>query len=144
MCKNKNEFQIYLRSHLVSFHCTIVRNFNSTSGLCTAIGWKITRISQVVWQYEGRKRDVLGLSHILILMRVCKVIGVQTTLIHFVEELIYRLVQQTSIYSMYLLCEDQRYKHRVLQTIQMKRLCVWAILGSVKTSLKFKYNIEIG
>ena len=36
--------------------------------------------------------------------------------------------------------------HRVLQTIQMKRilLCVWAepaVLGSAKTALKFKYEI---
>ena len=40
----------------------------------------------------------------------------------------------------------QRYTYRVLQTIQMKLilLCVWAepsILGSVKTALKFKYEI---
>ena len=40
----------------------------------------------------------------------------------------------------------QRYTNRVLQTIQMKLifLCVWAepaILGSVKTALKFKYEI---
>ena len=93
--------------HLVSSHYTIVRNCvkvwwkSFQLQASAAIGWKITRISQVVWRYEGRKQDVLGLSHILILMRVCKVIGVQTTLIHFVEELIYRLVQQTSIYSMY-------------------------------------------
>ena len=43
----------------------------------------------------------------------------------------------------------QRYTHRVLQTIQMKLtlLCVWAeppVLGSAKTALKFKYEIEIG
>ena len=41
---------------------------------------------------------------------------------------------------------DQRYTYRVLQTIQMKLilLCVWpelAVLGSTKTSLKFKYEI---
>ena len=40
----------------------------------------------------------------------------------------------------------QRYTYRVLQTIQMKLilLCVWAepaILGSIKTALKFKYEI---
>ena len=39
--------------------------------------------------------------------------------------------------------------NRVLQTIQMKLifLCVWAepaVLGSAKTALKFKYEIEIG
>ena len=38
---------------------------------------------------------------------------------------------------------------RVLQTIQMKLrlLCVWAewaVSGSAKTALKFKYEIEIG
>ena len=43
----------------------------------------------------------------------------------------------------------QRYTYRVLQTIQMKiiLLCVWAeraVLGSAKTALKFKYEIEIG
>ena len=42
--------------------------------------------------------------------------------------------------------EDQRYKYRVLQTIQMKLilLCVLAepaVLGSTKTALKFKYEI---
>ena len=41
---------------------------------------------------------------------------------------------------------DQRYTHRVLQTIQMKLmlLCVWAelaILGCAKTPLEFKYEI---
>ena len=41
---------------------------------------------------------------------------------------------------------SQRYKYRVLQTIQMKLilLCVWAepaVLGSAKTALKFKYEI---
>ena len=40
----------------------------------------------------------------------------------------------------------QRYTYRVLQTIQMKLilLCVWAewaVLGSAKTALKFKYEI---
>ena len=40
----------------------------------------------------------------------------------------------------------QRYTHRVLQTIHMKLilLCVWAewaVLGSAKTALKFKYEI---
>ena len=44
---------------------------------------------------------------------------------------------------------DQRYTYRVLQTIQMKLilLYVWAepaIMGSTKTALKFKYEIEIG
>ena len=43
----------------------------------------------------------------------------------------------------------QRYTYRVLQTIQMKLilLCVWAepaVLGSTKTALKFKYEIQIG
>ena len=43
----------------------------------------------------------------------------------------------------------QRYKYRVLQTIQMKLIlvCVWAertVLGSATTSLKFNYEIEIG
>ena len=43
----------------------------------------------------------------------------------------------------------QRYTYRVLQTIQMKLIliCVWAepaILGSAKTDLKFKYEIQIG
>ena len=42
----------------------------------------------------------------------------------------------------------QTYTYRVLQTIQMKSipLCVWAqpaILGSTKTALKFKYEIQI-
>ena len=45
--------------------------------------------------------------------------------------------------------KDQRYTHRVLQTIQMELIlfCVWAepaILGSTKTALKFKYEILIG
>ena len=40
----------------------------------------------------------------------------------------------------------QIYTYRVLQTIQMKLilLCVWAewaVLGSAKTALKFKYEI---
>ena len=40
-----------------------------------------------------------------------------------------------------------RYTYRVLQTIQMKPtfLCVWAeraVLGSAKTALKFKYEIN--
>ena len=44
---------------------------------------------------------------------------------------------------------NQRYTHRVLQTIHMKLilLCVWAepaVLGSTKTALKFKYEILIG
>ena len=43
----------------------------------------------------------------------------------------------------------QRYTYRVLQTIHMKLilLCVWAepaVLGSTKTGLKFKYEIQIG
>ena len=43
----------------------------------------------------------------------------------------------------------QRYAYRVLQTIQMKLLllCVWAeraVVGSTKTTLKFKYEIQIG
>ena len=43
----------------------------------------------------------------------------------------------------------QRYTYRVLQTIQMNLifLCGWtepAVLGSVKTALKFKYEILIG
>ena len=43
----------------------------------------------------------------------------------------------------------QRYTYRVLYTIQMKLilLCGWAepaVLGSTKTPLKFKYEIEIG
>jgi hypothetical protein len=42
---------------------------------------------------------------------------------------------------------NQRYTHRVLQTIQMKLIlsCVWAepaVLGSTKTALKFKYEIN--
>ena len=40
----------------------------------------------------------------------------------------------------------QRYTYRLLQTIQMKLilLCVWAewaVLGSAKTALEFKYEI---
>ena len=40
----------------------------------------------------------------------------------------------------------QRYRYRVLQTIQMKHilLSVWAeqaVLGSAKTALRFKYEI---
>ena len=47
------------------------------------------------------------------------------------------------------LARIQRYKYRVLQTIQIKLilLCVWAdlaILGSTKTTLKFNYEIQIG
>ena len=43
----------------------------------------------------------------------------------------------------------QRYTYRVLQTIQMELilLCVWAegaVLGSAKSALKFKYEIQIG
>ena len=43
----------------------------------------------------------------------------------------------------------QSYIYQVLQTIQMKLilLCVWAepaVLGSTKTALKSKYEIEIG
>ena len=43
---------------------------------------------------------------------------------------------------------EQRYTYRVLQTILMKLilLCVsaeWAVLGSAKTALKFKYEIQI-
>ena len=43
----------------------------------------------------------------------------------------------------------QRYTYRVLQTIQIKviLLCVWAdlvVLGSTKTALKLKYEIQIG
>ena len=43
----------------------------------------------------------------------------------------------------------QRYTYRVLQTIQIELilLCVWAesvILGSAKTALKIKYEINIG
>ena len=46
----------------------------------------------------------------------------------------------------YVLCKDQRYTYRVLQTIQMKLilLYVWAkpaVLASTKTALKFKYQI---
>ena len=42
--------------------------------------------------------------------------------------------------------EGQRYTYRMLQTIQMKLilLCDWAepaVLGSAKTTLKFKYEI---
>ena len=41
---------------------------------------------------------------------------------------------------------SREYTYRVLQTIQMELilLCVWAdraVLGSAKTSLKFKYEI---
>ena len=41
------------------------------------------------------------------------------------------------------------YTYRVLQTIQIEliRLCVWAelaFLGSAKTALKFKYEIQKG
>ena len=41
------------------------------------------------------------------------------------------------------------YTYRLLQAIQMKLilLCAWAepvVLGSAKTALKFKYEIEIG
>ena len=59
----------------------------------------------------------------------------------------YLLLQQyTSIHHIYSF--DQRYTYRVLQTIQMKRIlfCVlagWAVLGSTKTGLKFKYEIQI-
>ena len=41
----------------------------------------------------------------------------------------------------------QRYTYTVLQTIQMILLCVWAewaVLGSGKTALRFKYEILIG
>ena len=51
-----------------------------------------------------------------------------------------------SCHKVLFLTRNQRYTYRVLQTIQMKHilLCVWAeraILGSAKTSLKFKYEI---
>ena len=41
--------------------------------------------------------------------------------------------------------QEQRYTYKVLQTIQMKLIfiCVWAewaVLGSAKTALKFKYE----
>ena len=63
-------------------------------------------------------------------MRVCKVIGVQTTLIHFVEELIYRLVQQTSIYSMYLLREYVlTYTQRAAQKFMPSTLPSSLVLG---------------
>ena len=44
---------------------------------------------------------------------------------------------------------NQKYTYRVLQTIQKKLiiLCVWAewaVLGSAKSALKFKYEIWIG
>ena len=44
---------------------------------------------------------------------------------------------------------NQRYTYRVLQTIQMKLILLrvlaeLAILGSTKTALKFKYEIQIG
>ena len=47
------------------------------------------------------------------------------------------------------LCKDQRYTYRVLQTIQMKLILLYAwaepaVLGSTKTALKFKYEIKIG
>ena len=43
----------------------------------------------------------------------------------------------------------QRYTYRVLQTIQMKLILLSvlaerAVLGSGKTALKFKYEIQIG
>ena len=46
------------------------------------------------------------------------------------------------------LSSDQRYTYRVLQRIQMKLIlwCVWvepAGLGSTKTALKFKYEIQM-
>ena len=42
---------------------------------------------------------------------------------------------------------NQRYKYRVLQTIQMKLILLfvwaeWAVLGSAKSALKFKYKIQ--
>ena len=45
-----------------------------------------------------------------------------------------------------ILTADQRYIHRVLQTIQMKLILLWvwaepAVLGRAKTALKFKYEI---
>ena len=51
--------------------------------------------------------------------------------------------------NLYFYAIPQRYTYRVLQTIQMKLilLCVWAeraVLGSAKTALKFKYEIQIG
>ena len=53
---------------------------------------------------------------------------------------------QSSIQLMKNLEFGQRYTYRVLQTIQLKLilLCVWAepaILGSVKTALKFKFEM---
>ena len=52
-------------------------------------------------------------------------------------------------FSVKVLVKMQRYTYGVLQTIQMKLIlfCVWAeqaVLGSAKTALKFKYEIEIG
>ena len=45
--------------------------------------------------------------------------------------------------------DRQRYTYRVLQTIQIKLIisCVWAeraVLGSAKTALKLKHEIQIG
>ena len=44
---------------------------------------------------------------------------------------------------------NQRYTYRVLQTIKMKVILLWvwaegAVLGRAKTTLKFKYEIQIG
>ena len=50
----------------------------------------------------------------------------------------------------YHMCgHSHRYTYKVLQTTQMKLilLCVWAepaVLGSIKTALKLKYEIKIG
>ena len=49
----------------------------------------------------------------------------------------------------FTLGQNQRYIHRVLQTIQTKLILLWvwaerAVLGRAKIALKFKYEIQIG
>ena len=57
-----------------------------------------------------------------------------------------RLFIELQVQYMKIQSSNQRYTHRVLQTIQMKLILLWvwaerAVLGRAKTALKFKYEI---
>ena len=77
--------------------------------------------------------------------------NVSNNVAHFDVSKIYETLKKNTLNFLWAkkhfqLCLTQRYTYRVLQTIQMKLilLCVWAewaILGSAKTGLRFKYNI---
>ena len=66
---------------------------------------------------------------------------------HWAYELSYEPQSNNASSHLFFLHVHQRYKYRVLQTIQMKLilLCVWAepaALGSSRTALKFKYDFK--